>query len=102
MGKQVGTGGFPPMDDPAGDAGMGVQERFREPRGCPFCGEPLRRVVSKARSFQPPRDYIEWHHDAPSVNCYIFNKFGPIVASTGDNTRAERDFLAAWNSREIG
>lgn len=30
MGKQVGTFGFPAMDDPAGDAGMeGVHERFR-------------------------------------------------------------------------
>lgn len=68
---------------------------------CPFCGTALRRVVSKARSFQPPRDYIEWQHDAPPVNCYLYNMRGTVVASTGDDTRAEHDFLEAWNRRTL-
>lgn len=68
-------------------------------RECPFCATPIRRVVSKARSFDPPRDYIEWHHDTPAMNCYLYDKTGPVVAATADNTDAERGFIAAWNTR---
>jgi hypothetical protein len=66
---------------------------------CPFCSTPIRRVISKARSFNPPRDYIEWHHDTPAVNCFIYNSKGSLMAATGDNTQAEADFIAAWNRR---
>jgi hypothetical protein len=66
---------------------------------CPFCGAMLHRVVSKTRSFNPPRDYVEWHHDAPAVNCYLYNIRGPRMASTADNTKAKADFIAAWNRR---
>lgn len=66
---------------------------------CPFCGTALRRVVSKARSFVPPRDYIEWQHDTPTANCFLYNIKGRIMTAAADSTQAEADFIAAWNRR---
>lgn len=71
-----------------------------EVKPCPFCGTILRRVVSKARAFNPPRDYVEWHHDTPVVGgCFIWSIRGSLLAATGDDAVEERHFLVAWNYR---
>lgn len=88
MGKQVGTGGFPAIDDPAGDAGMGgVQEQFRGLRPCPFCPD----------GGKPSDQYIRDGRQVKCSKCFAcgpaeFN--GPLHMPSASKRAINR-----WNSR---
>lgn len=61
---------------------------------CPFCGGWINRIESMARSFSPPRKYIELHHH--HVPGCIFSR---KVWCFQDNKDALAEFVTTWNTR---
>lgn len=63
MGKQIGVGGFPAIDDPEGDGGMdAVQEWFRHP------------------AERSPADWFEWLKDFTDNDGNIPREKVPLIA----------------------
>ncbi|MBO0358644.1 Lar family restriction alleviation protein [Hymenobacter sp. BT186] len=61
---------------------------------CPFCGGELRWLDSWARSFNPPRKYLEIHHD--SEDCFIRKG---IIFSSDEKREKLPEFIRKWNTR---
>ena len=77
---------------------MTQPENQAEALPCPHCGAELIHIRSMARSFDPPREYHEWHH-VDDMECWLRKKVGPIVFATTEDPIAQVQALAAWNRR---
>jgi hypothetical protein len=64
---------------------------------CPFCNADIVRVETIAKSFAPPRVYVEWHH-APGF-CWLTLHKGRIMMTASDSLPAQRIAIDLWNER---
>jgi hypothetical protein len=69
---------------------------------CPFCGSEIKHIESLAKSFDPPRVYHEWHHQADNRGaCPVRRHIGIVIASATDDKVEQDNAIARWNTRRV-